>query len=58
MSDEKFWLIMAGIVITGFATIIISCNYLGTRDIETYVNAGYEQVILPGSSVLKWQKAD
>ena len=51
--------------VCGFAllvVLILGSVFFGTRHMEKvqkmFINGGYEQVILPGSSCHKWQKAN
>lgn len=54
--DEKFWLIMFGMVFTIFAITSLGGCAIYCRHVEKMSELGYQKDMLPGSQYTHWRK--
>ena len=54
--DNKFWLLLSGILVTGFVTLVLGCTWLCTRQQQKMAAMGYEEVVVMGQGGTCWQK--
>ena len=59
MDDNKFWLCLWTVlaVCLTITTIILGATLICSLHIEKMAELGYEETLLPGSSVAYWQKS-
>lgn len=54
--DEKFWLIMFGMVFTTLAITSLGGCAIHSRHVEKMAELGYQETTLPGCQYTKWRK--
>ena len=54
--DEKFWLIMFGMVFTTLAITSLGGYMIHSHHTEKMAELGYQEAMLPGCQYAKWQK--
>ena len=55
--DEKFWLIMFGMIFTILAIASIGGCAIHCRHVEKMAELGYQEDVLPGRQYTHWRKA-
>lgn len=55
-SEQKFWLGIVFIVVTGLATIILGCVHLSYNQELHMAQQGYHETTLPGVRGTHWVK--
>ena len=55
--DSKYEMIVWLITALGLVAIMITATYWDINTTKIWAENGYEQVMLPGSNLYKWQKA-
>ena len=55
-NEGKTWAICTVLILVGMVIIISIISYHDYEEARLYVTHGYEQVMLPGSSDVRWRK--
>ena len=56
MSDNAFWVAVIGMILAVLLTLIVGVTWIVCRHDEKMAELGYQEDILPGSSMSYWRK--
>lgn len=55
-SEQKYWLTIIGLVVFAICFIAACTTFYNAYTVSIYIKEGYQEVILPGSQNVHWQK--
>ena len=56
MSDNAFWVAVNGLILAFLLVLIVSVTWISCRHGEKMAELGYQEEMLPGSSMPHWRK--
>lgn len=56
MSDNAFWVVVNGLILAFLLALIVSVTLIVCRHGEKMAELGYQEEILPGSTMSHWRK--